>query len=260
MAACPVLSQSKDVVELGQDPESLKMAVGWVREATSLPIWVKLSPNDADIVKTARAAQEGGADAIVATDTLPGLGGIDLETFSPLPAVGGVGTFGGYSGPGLKAVALRCAAAIAQDSGMPLAGCGGISRWQDAAEFLAVGCSAVQVCTAVMWQGYDIVHDLKAGLESYLERQRFTGIEDLRGRALGQIKEYREIDLNLRLLAAVEEEKCNGCGVCAAACGSGGFEAIEMVSKKPVIDTGKCDGCGLCVGLCPTEAIQMNPA
>ncbi len=257
MATCPVLSHSKDVIQLGQDPESLKMAVGWVREATTLPVWVKLSPNDADITRTARAAWEGGADAVVATDTLSGLGGIDLEAFTPLPAVGGVGIFGGYSGPGLKAVSLRCAAAIGQGVGMPLVGCGGISRWQDAAEYLAVGASLVEVCTAVMWQGYGIIEGLCAGLEEYLAGHGFENIAELRGRALGQLKGYADIDLKLRQLAVVAASRCNGCGVCATACGSGGFEAIEMVAKEAVVDPGRCDGCGLCVGVCPTGAISM---
>ncbi len=258
--SCPNFAHAGRGAQLGQDPESLHLAITWMREATSLPLWVKLTPNVADIVSLARVSKDAGADAVIATNTLSGLGGIDLEAFTPLPAVGGVGIFGGYSGPGLKAVSLRCAAAIGQGVGMPLVGCGGISRWQDAAEYLAVGASLVEVCTAVMWQGYGIIEGLCAGLEEYLAGHGFENITELRGRALGQLKGYADIDLKLRQLAVVAASRCNGCGVCAEACGSGGFEAIEMVAKEAVIDAGRCDGCGLCVGVCPTGAISMIPA
>ncbi len=255
--SCPNFAHGGRGAQLGQDPETLQQAVEWVRQATKLPLWVKLTPNVSDITALARVAIEAGADAITATNTLSGLAGIDLDQLSPLPTVDGIGTFGGYSGPGLKPVALRCAANIGRTFDIPLAGCGGIGRWQDAAEYITVGCSLVQVCTAVMWNGYDIIEKLTKGLSKYLEENHYSSVSELVGKAQPQLRDYPEIDLGYKMLASIDPEKCNGCELCVKACDSGGFEALFMQNKKAVVNVLKCDGCGLCVGVCPTLAIQM---
>jgi len=167
--SCPNYDEKKGG-KLGQDPEVLASAVRWVRESTGLPVIVKLTPNVTDIVALARVAVEAGADALTMGNSLSGLGGINLENFTPLPTVVDKGIIGGYGGPGLKPVNLRCTANIAQDMPTPIFGCGGIERWQDAAEYMTVGASAVQICTAVMWRGIQIIQKLAKGLENYLER------------------------------------------------------------------------------------------
>jgi dihydropyrimidine dehydrogenase (NAD+) subunit PreA len=254
--SCPNITEGKGA-QLGQDPESLAMTIGWVKEATDLPVIVKLTPNVTDIVSLARIAREAGADGITATNTLSGLAGIDLETFSPLPTVSEIGIYGGYSGPGLKPVSLRCAASIAQAVDIPLIGCGGIGTWQDAAEYLAVGTSLVQICTAAMWHGYEIVGELTRGLEQYLDEHGYASLADFRGRASPKIVKFPDLDLSVKLLATVDAEKCTGCGLCVKACASGAYQAINMDADLAVISRDRCDGCGLCVGICPAEAIEM---
>ena len=255
--SCPNFAHGGRGAQLGQDPETLHQAVSWIREATNKPLWVKLTPNVADISELAQVAKSAGADAVTATNTLAGMGGVDLDTYSPLPSVDGIGTFGGYSGPGLKPVALRCAASIARDVEIPLVGCGGIAKWQDAAEYLAVGASIVEVCTAVMWNGYGIIDKLTKGLSSYCDDQGFENVSALTGKAKPQMRPYTDIDLKVRTLAQVDEALCTGCKLCVTACDSGGFEAISMEGKKAIIDKLKCDGCNLCVGICPEDAIKM---
>lgn len=257
--SCPNIAEGKGA-QLGQDPESLAEVVGWVCEATELPVVVKLTPNVTDIVALARVARGAGADAITATNTLSGLAGIDLETFSPLPGVANMGIFGGYSGPGLKPVSLRCVASIAQAVDTPLIGCGGISTWQDAAEYMAVGASLVQVCTAAMWQGYGLIGELTRGLEQYLDRHGYVSPAEIRGKALPGIVTYFDLDLSRRLLAVVDEEKCRGCGDCVEACDSGGYQAVRLDVDTARVDPELCDGCGLCVGVCPEQAIEMAAA
>ena len=254
--SCPNFASERGA-QLGQDPESLGKAVRWVCEATRLPVIVKLTPNVTDITLLAKVAKEAGADAITATNTLSGLGGIDLQTFQPQPAVDGLGIFGGYSGPGLKPVSLRCAAAIARTVDIPIIGGGGIHRWQDAAEFLAVGCSLVEVCTAVMWNGFGIIDQFTHGLSDYLEQHSFSSPDDLTGKALPFLAQYPDLNINHRLLAQVDLEKCNGCTLCEKACTSGGYQAIRMENEKAIIDPARCDGCGLCEGVCPTDVICM---
>jgi dihydropyrimidine dehydrogenase (NAD+) subunit PreA len=257
--SCPNIAEGKGA-QLGQDPDSLAKVVGWVKDATELPIIVKLTPNVTDIVSLARVAKEAGADAITATNTLSGLAGIDLETFSPLPTVDNIGIYGGYSGPGLKPVSLRCVASIAQAVDVPLIGCGGIATWQDAAEYVTVGASLVQICTVAMWQGYGIINKLTRKLEQYLGRNNCDSLADIRGKALPNIATYPDLDLSLRLLAVVDEEKCEGCSKCVKACDSGGYQAITMMGNLASVSPQLCDGCGLCEGVCPEEAIEMVAA
>ncbi|MFC1803584.1 NAD-dependent dihydropyrimidine dehydrogenase subunit PreA [Thermoproteota archaeon] len=256
-ASCPNYAEERGG-KLGQDAESLKSAVQWVREATKLPVIVKLTPNVTDIVALAQIAVEAGADALTACNSLSGLGGIDIENFTPLPAVKGRGIIGGYGGPGLKPVTLRCTANIAQTMSIPIFGCGGIEKWHDAAEYLAVGASATQICTAVMWHGIQIIDKLAKGLEIYLERKGFSSPDDIKGKALASIGVWNDLDLSWRLVSTIDEERCNGCGICVNACDSGGYQAIKMENKMACIDFSRCDGCGLCIGVCPQEAMSMR--
>jgi dihydropyrimidine dehydrogenase (NAD+) subunit PreA len=193
-------------------------------------------------------------------NSLIGIGGIDLETFSPLPSVEGMGMAGGYGGPGMKPVALRLTAEIAAATGLPVLGVGGILSWRDAVEYLAVGAHAVQLCSAVMWEGFDIIHKLTRGLEEYLERRQFRSPADIVGKALPRLKRFPDLNLQAQRVAYVEPEQCNGCAICIRSCECGGYQAITMSEiKKAFVDVHACGGCGLCVGVCPTGGILMVP-
>jgi dihydropyrimidine dehydrogenase (NAD+) subunit PreA len=251
MVSCP------NITDYGQSPETLGQAIRAVRGATDLPITVKLTPNVTDIVSIAKVCREAGADAVTATDTVSGLAGVDLDQFIPLPKIHGKGMFSGYSGPGIKPVSLRCVASIAKFGGIPLFGCGGIMTWKDAAEFMTVGASVVQVCTAVMWKGAGMIQSLNSGLEGYLEEHGFQSPAELIGKALPALADYPAMNIETRLVAEVDLPACTGCGICARGCESGGYQAIEMQDKKAIIDLEKCDGCGLCVGVCPVDCMRM---
>ena len=114
-----------------------------MRQATHLPLWVKLSPNVTDVTKVARAAEEAGADAISLINTLLGMA-IDLEARRAALPLG----FGGLSGPAIKPIALRMVWQVAQAVRIPVVGLGGIMNGQDALEFLLAGAAACQVGTA----------------------------------------------------------------------------------------------------------------
>jgi dihydropyrimidine dehydrogenase (NAD+) subunit PreA len=184
-ASCPNFAAGEERgSKLGQDPESLGQAVSWVRDATTLPVIVKLTPNVTDIRPLAQASIDAGADAFCAGNSLSGIGGIDLESFSPLPSVDGIGIVGGYGGPGLRPVMLRITGELAQSTPLHIFGCGGISKWQDAVEYLAFGASAVQICTSVMWEGLQILQKLTGGLAKYLEKMKFDSLKQIQGKAL----------------------------------------------------------------------------
>ncbi|MEE9599287.1 MAG: NAD-dependent dihydropyrimidine dehydrogenase subunit PreA [Anaerolineales bacterium] len=259
--SCPNFSDGERGEKLGQDSKALKLAVSWVREATDLPVIVKLTPN-ADIAEQATTAAEAGANGVTTINSLTGLAGINIDTLSPLPTVGGIGIFGGYGGPALKPVALRCtaqAAQVAQDLPIQIFGCGGVEKWQDAVEYFAVGASVVEICTAVMWNGFQIIDKLTSGLAEYLEGKGYDSPAEIKGKALPKIGSFPDINLSIQLLASINEDVCNGCGICVTACDSGGFQAIRINENLAQIDLLRCDGCGLCVGVCPLDAIELVP-
>jgi len=125
---------------------------------------------------------------------------------------------------------------------------------------MTVGAAAVQICTAAMWNGFEIINQLKKGLSQYLDTKGFTSPVDLVGKALPRIRTFPDLDLELKLVASIEHEKCNGCGICVKACQSGGFDALEMVDDVAVVNFYKCDGCGLCVGVCPLGFVTLERA
>src|SRR5204863_7285575 len=146
---------------VGQVPEYATMITEWVKEVARTPVLVKLTPNITDIRMAARAARQGGADGLSAINTINSITGVDLDTLTPRPDVGGRSAHGGYCGPAVKPIALHLVQQIASDSevGLPVSGIGGIGSWREAAEFILLGCGTVQVCTAAMHHGFRIVAD-----------------------------------------------------------------------------------------------------
>lgn len=139
--SCPNVQGGR--LPFSTDARTAERAIALVRAASSKPILAKLSPNVTDIGEIARAVEAGGAHGITAVNTLLGMA-VDWRTRTP-----GLATLqGGYSGTGVKPVALRCAWTCARAVSIPVIGCGGVSSAEDVLEFLVVGCSAVQVGTA----------------------------------------------------------------------------------------------------------------
>jgi dihydropyrimidine dehydrogenase (NAD+) subunit PreA len=191
---------------------------------------VKLTPNITDIRTIARAAKRGAADGLSAINTINSITGIDLDTFIPRPNVDGKSSHGGYCGPAVKPIALNMVQQIMADpeSALPLSGIGGIETWRDAAEFMLLGCGTVQVCTAVMHYGYRIVEDMAEGLESWMRTKGFNRIDDFRGLSLDRIAEWRHLNLNYKIVAHINEEKCIGCDLCHVACWDGAHQCIHL--------------------------------
>jgi dihydroorotate dehydrogenase (NAD+) catalytic subunit len=160
--------------ELGRYPELVEAVTGAVKASVDVPVWVKLTPNTADIVELGLAAQRGGADAVVAINTLKAMA-IDIETGYPILG----NKFGGLSGQAIKPVAVRCVFELSSRLETPVIGVGGVSGWVDAVEMIMAGACAVQVGTA-LYRGYEVFKDITDGLFDYLERKGMT-IEALRG-------------------------------------------------------------------------------
>ncbi len=162
--------------ELGSDPDTVRDVCKAVRKATDKPVWVKLSPNVKDIVEIGKSAEEGGADAVVAINTLRGLS-VDVETGTALLS----NVYGGISGKAIKPVALKCVYDLFRELSIPVIGCGGISTWKDAVEFMMVGASAVQIGSAVS-KNLRVFCTIQDGLRDYLVRKKIT-LDELIGMA-----------------------------------------------------------------------------
>ena len=175
---------------VGQVPEYIQQVTEWCKKHTRLPVIVKLTPNITDVRAPARAALAGGADAVSLINTVNSITHLDLDRMVAHPIVGGASTHGGYCGSAVKPIALNMVAEIARDpltSRLPISGIGGITTWRDAAEFLLLGASSLQVCTAVMHYGYRLIDDLTDGLSRWMDDHGFQTIADVTGRAIPQV-------------------------------------------------------------------------
>jgi len=244
---------------VGQVPEYTCQITEWVKEVARTPVIVKLTPNIADVTYAARAAKNGGADAVSLINTINSIIAVDLDTFAPRPDVGGRSSHGGYCGPAVKPIALNMCSAVAKDPAvqLPISGIGGISTWRDAAEFILLGSTSVQVCTAVMKYGFRIIEDMLDGLSNYLDEKGLRSVSELRGRALPGVTSWEELDLNYKIIADVNQDKCIGCGLCYTACNDGAHQAIgaraEHGRTRVEILTESCVGCNLCSLVCPVD-------
>ncbi len=244
---------------VGQVPEYIEMVARWCKQHSRLPVIVKLTPNITNIRYPAQAAARGGADAVSLINTVNSIISVDLDNFAPTPTIDGKGSHGGYCGPAVKPMALHMVAEIARDEEtrhVPISGIGGITTWRDAAEFIALGCGTVQVCTAAMTYGFRIVEEMKSGLSRWMDEKGYASIEDFRGRAVANVTDWQYLNLNYVTKARINQDLCIKCGRCYAACEDTSHQAImrEKNGKRhfEVIDA-ECVACNLCVEICPVE-------
>ncbi|MFT9113450.1 MAG: NAD-dependent dihydropyrimidine dehydrogenase subunit PreA [Acetobacter malorum] len=252
---------------VGQVPEYVEMVTRWCKQYTRMPVIVKLTPNITNILNPARAALRGGGDAVSLINTIQSVVGVDLDAMAPMPVVDGRGTHGGYCGPAVKPIALRMLGEIARTpdtSVLPISGIGGISNWRDAAEFLVMGATSLQVCTAAMHYGFRIVEDMIDGLSNWMDEKGFETIADVTGRAIPNFVNWNQLNLKFKTLASIDQDACIKCGLCYIACEDTSHQAISKTLLNgerhyEVIDE-ECVGCNLCAHVCPVDdCITMVP-
>ncbi|MFA8386753.1 MAG: NAD-dependent dihydropyrimidine dehydrogenase subunit PreA [Pelagibaca sp.] len=243
---------------VGQVPEYIEMVTRWVKQNTRMPCIVKLTPNITDIRKPATAAHSGGADAVSLINTINSITSVNLDLFAPEPTIDAKGAHGGYCGPAVKPIALNMVAEIARSPemrGLPISGIGGVTTWKDAAEFMALGAGNVQVCTAAMTYGFKIVQEMISGLSQYLDEKGMESTADLVGRAVPNISDWQNLNLNYVTKARINQDLCISCGRCFAACEDTSHQAIAMSEDRVfTVKDDECVACNLCVNVCPVEA------
>ena len=211
---------------------------------------------------------EAGADGLTLINTLKSIVGVDLDLMVPLPIVDGRSSNGGFAGTAVKPVALFMVGTLARDPRItiPISGIGGINTWRDCVEFMLLGATNVQVCTAIMLHGYRIVRDMIDGLSDWMDEKGFASCDQFIGKAVDRFVDWNDLNLAYKVVASIDRERCIGCQTCYPACRDGGHQAIVLpgstgastsvrldgvASRVPSVEEERCVGCNLCSMVCP---------
>jgi len=162
--------------EIGSTPELVELICRKAKKATSVPVMAKLTPNTSDIASLAKAAEKGGADAIVAINTLKAMA-ISPEAGLPVLA----NRFGGLSGPAVRPVGVRCVYEIFEAVKIPIVGVGGVASGRDALEYIMAGASAVQIGTGVWMDGPEVFGRVSRDLLKFMEANGYETVRDMVG-------------------------------------------------------------------------------
>jgi dihydroorotate dehydrogenase (NAD+) catalytic subunit len=174
--SCPHVA--KMGMEVGDDPDMVTKVVKTVKSHTLKPVVVKVGIGNVDLLDIARAANDAGANAITAINTIRAMT-IDIESGIPVLS----NKIGGLSGKSVKPVAIRCVYEISKNVSVPVIGCGGIFSWEDAVEFMLAGASAIQLGSVIGHEGFGAFQKICLGLKRYLERKGMKNLTELVGLA-----------------------------------------------------------------------------
>ncbi len=258
--SCPNMAEGGLGSDIGQIPELVERYTRAAKQACSIPVLAKLTPNVASMSPAAEAALRGGADGVSAINTIKSIVKVNPHTYVSAPAVHGHSAVGGYSGCAVRPIALRFVAELGANpalKGKHISAIGGVETWMDALEFILLGGDSVQVATAVMEYGYRIIDDLKSGLNLYLAEKGFASVKEAVGLGLDSLSESTDtLERDTIVYPTFNRERCVGCGRCEISCSDGGHQAITLgPDRRPVLNGKKCVGCHLCLLICPQRAI-----
>jgi len=161
---------------IGQSADLTGAVVRAVKGAVGIPIFVKLTPNVADLVSISQAAERAGADGLTCINTVRAMT-IDLDTHKPILG----NKIGGLSGQAIKPIAVRCVYEVYEAVSTPVIGSGGVWNWRDAVEFFLAGASAVQVGTAVLHKDLSVFSQINRGISKYMHAKGCANLKDLIG-------------------------------------------------------------------------------
>jgi dihydropyrimidine dehydrogenase (NAD+) subunit PreA len=255
--SCPHMTIEGSGSSVGQSMGLIQQFTETTKNATHIPVLAKMTPNITDINEPAMFAKKGGADGIAAINTFGGVTEVGIDDMVPRPDVAGKSTISGYSGPAIKPLGLKFVAQMAgnPDLGLPITGMGGIETWIDALEYFLLGATTVQVCTGVIHYGYRLIEDFIEGLSDYMEINGIARVSDLVGKALPNLCEASEFDLERQGVAQYDLDRCIGCGQCYVVCEDAGGQCLEWDSqeRRPRLIEDKCLSCMICRFVCPVD-------
>ena len=174
--SCPHVA--KVGLEVGDDVDLVKKIVKKVKSISKVPVIAKVGLGSTDYLQTVAAACESGVDAITAINTIRAMA-IDVQTQRPILS----NKIGGLSGTPIKPIAVRCVYEISSKFDVPIIGCGGISTWEDAVEFILAGASAVQFGSVMGDHWTEVFTEINTGIQNYMEQKKYTTIGEMIGKA-----------------------------------------------------------------------------
>ena len=254
---CPA-SPIKGHPTLQERYENFLEVIEAVKGHVDVPVLSKINAQILDRVKMAKDCKRAGSDAITAINTVGGIIGIDVDTGVPICSdTHQVGVMSGLSGPLIKPIGLRVVAEIASNVDIPICGVGGISHWRDAVEYIMVGASVIQVCTAVMWKGFSVGKRMYEGLQKFMRDKGYQNVSEIRGISLPYFAR-EPVPMKRKPHAYIDQALCSRCGACHVACREGAFDAIRRIRGTYKVNQRVCDGCGLCRVVCPQGAMEIK--
>lgn len=241
---------------LGSDPESCAAVTKAVKSRVKIPVIAKLNTEGGKILQVASACEEAGIDILNVHAGFRAAPSLDIYNGGNFLYPGSTaGNFGGHSGPWSRLISYRFVADVARACKSPIIGGGGISKWEHIVESIMYGSSAVQVCTSVMFEGFELIDTFIKGLTQYIEKTGYKNLEEIRGIALKNVLGPNQMSYG-NISAYIDPDKCIGCRKCERipTC-----DAIhyETDNKKCYVDSSVCLGCSLCTQVCPKKAIKI---
>lgn len=228
--------------------ESMVATTKLMKDTLNIPVVPKMTPQSTNPGSDALRLAEAGADGLVMFNRFTGL---DIDVEKEMPVLHG--GYAGHGGPWSIMFSLRWISAISPKVKCDISGSGGVMNGEDAMKYLLAGAKTVQVCTAIILNGYKIIKKINGEIERIMENKGYATIDEFRGKVCSKIKEMEEIDRTHWVKAEIEQEKCRACGLCAELCI---YDGVNTVNGRYYINE-KCDGCGLCSEMCPVKAISM---
>ncbi len=239
------------------EPRHAEHVISEVRKNFRGPIVTKISFHISDIEGLAKTCEAAGASALTTINTIRGVIGIDVDTGIPICAGYGKNSYrSGISGPIIKPFGLSAVSKIRSVTSLPISGVGGIDDWKSAVEYLMVGATTVQICTAAMWYGFRLGEGLLKGIRKFMVEHGYQTLNDFRGLSVPYFTSA--VPVPDTVIAKIDSKACKKCGRCFIACRDGAFDAIEKRKGSFIVNQESCDGCGLCAQVCPENAILLD--
>lgn len=242
---------------VGKNPELCYLVTNEVKKAVSIPVYSKITCDCADVIAVFKAVERAGADGIVINAGYLAAPPIDIYSGGKVKMQSlRKSSFGCAIGSISKPFSNRFVALCAQNSGLTIAGGGGISIWGDAVESIMFGSTLTTVCSVIMTEGFPYIKKLNDGLLKFMEENSYEMLSDMKGLALDYLCETKELhDHNNKALPEFNNDKCIGCEGCVKI---GSCDAIRLRDKKAYLESAeKCQFCGLCASVCPKNAISF---
>lgn len=247
--SCPMPASTVGM-HIGKSADRTYEQVKAGKSAAKIPFTVKLTPNVTDMVEIAQAAKEAGADGLTISNSIRSFAGVDIETGKPYLC-----GYGGYTGPAIKPIIMRHLSEVARNVDIPISAVGGVNSYREVIEYIMLGATTVQLCTAVMWNGYDRITKIVNDLNTWMDQKGYKSFDEIRGIALKDITTVEELAKLPAKHAMVDTDICTNCGLCQKVCM---YRAISEKNGARYADVAKCDGCGVCQQLCPAHAITLK--